>query len=166
MARHHFLTSRSRALRQNSTDAERKLWSVLRSRQHGGFKFQKQVENDGYVVDFVCPETPPDHRGRRRPTHPRTGRSPHRNLEGQGFASSGSGTMKFLHNLDGDWTTIEEALNPRPLTRPADAGHPLPRRGEGVETMSPPRHQLFGPLIGSLTALMITSVRWFRFAHR
>src|SRR3954465_9760938 len=56
MARHHFLTSRSRALRQNSTDGERKLWSVLRSRQLSGFKFRKQVEIDGYVVDFLCPE--------------------------------------------------------------------------------------------------------------
>src|SRR5688572_17387688 len=56
VARHHFLTSRSRGLRHNSTDAERRLWRVLRNRQLNGFKFRRQVEIDGYVVDFLCAE--------------------------------------------------------------------------------------------------------------
>jgi very-short-patch-repair endonuclease len=62
VARHHFLTSRSRALRHNSTDAEQKLWSILRNRQLNGFKFRKQVEIDGYIVDFLCPERRADYR--------------------------------------------------------------------------------------------------------
>ena len=56
MARHHFLTSRSRALRKNATDPERKLWSVLRGRQLGGLKFRKQVPVAPYIADFACLE--------------------------------------------------------------------------------------------------------------
>jgi len=114
MARHHFLTSRSRALRQNSTDGERKLWSVLRSRQLSGFKFRKQVEIDGYVVDFLCPErrliievdggqhTP--ERDARRTAY----------LEGQGFRLVRFWNNDVLQNLDGVWTMIEEALESTP----------------------------------------------------
>ena len=50
MARHHFLTSRSRRLRRDSTEAERRLWSVLRNGQMNGLKFRRQVEIDGYIA--------------------------------------------------------------------------------------------------------------------
>ena len=46
--------ARARALRADSTDAERKLWSVLRSRQLGGAKFRRQVPIDRYFADFAC----------------------------------------------------------------------------------------------------------------
>ena len=42
-------------LRRNSTDAEKKLWSRLRSAQLG-HKFRRQHELLGYIVDFVCAE--------------------------------------------------------------------------------------------------------------
>jgi len=42
-------------LRRNSTDAEKKLWSHLRSAQLG-HKFRRQHELLGYIVDFVCAE--------------------------------------------------------------------------------------------------------------
>ena len=42
-------------LRRESTDAERVLWSRLRSAQLG-HKFRRQQEIAGYVVDFVCVE--------------------------------------------------------------------------------------------------------------
>jgi very-short-patch-repair endonuclease len=38
------------------TDAERKLWSMLRAGQLNGLKFKRQVPLDGYVLDFVCYE--------------------------------------------------------------------------------------------------------------
>jgi len=41
-------------LRQNSTDAEKRLWYRLRDRRLGGFKFRRQVPIGGYVVDFLC----------------------------------------------------------------------------------------------------------------
>jgi very-short-patch-repair endonuclease len=43
-------------LRQNSTNAERKLWSVLRDRQLLGFKFVRQQPVGRYIADFACRE--------------------------------------------------------------------------------------------------------------
>jgi very-short-patch-repair endonuclease len=46
----------SRTLRKNQTDAERKLWSVLRNRQLNGIKFRRQFSIDKYILDFYSPE--------------------------------------------------------------------------------------------------------------
>jgi len=43
-------------LRKNATDAERKLWSILRSRQMAGLKFFRQYSVGPYTLDFYCPE--------------------------------------------------------------------------------------------------------------
>jgi very-short-patch-repair endonuclease len=48
--------SRSRSLRQNSTDAEIRLWSMLRGRQLDGHKFVRQLAIGPYIADFVCRE--------------------------------------------------------------------------------------------------------------
>jgi very-short-patch-repair endonuclease len=50
-------TGIAKALRRRMTDAERKLWSVLRNRQFAELKFLRQVPIGPYVVDFVCFET-------------------------------------------------------------------------------------------------------------
>ena len=47
---------RARALRQDQTDVERKLWALLRSRRLDGFKFRRQVPIDRYFADFACRE--------------------------------------------------------------------------------------------------------------
>ena len=44
---------RVRELRGNLTDAERLLWSRLRRRQVGGFKFRRQHQIGLYICDFV-----------------------------------------------------------------------------------------------------------------
>ena len=44
---------RARALRQNLTDAEKKLWSILR-RDTLGHSFRRQHPIGKYIVDFVC----------------------------------------------------------------------------------------------------------------
>ena len=44
----------ARELRQRSTDAEWKLWSILRNRQLGGYKVRRQVPIDRYFADFAC----------------------------------------------------------------------------------------------------------------
>ncbi|MBI3043242.1 MAG: endonuclease domain-containing protein [Betaproteobacteria bacterium] len=51
------MSRRAQTLRHNQTDAERRLWSCLRSRQLGGFKFRRQYPISPYVADFVCVET-------------------------------------------------------------------------------------------------------------
>jgi very-short-patch-repair endonuclease len=46
--------TRSRALRRDSTDAEKRLWSILQNRKLGGWKFRRQVAIDSFIVDFCC----------------------------------------------------------------------------------------------------------------
>jgi very-short-patch-repair endonuclease len=48
------LRSNARALRKNSTDAERILWSELRDHRLLGVGFRRQVPIENYVADFVC----------------------------------------------------------------------------------------------------------------
>jgi very-short-patch-repair endonuclease len=45
-----------RRLRNNMTDAERKLWQGLRGRQMEGFKFRRQHPYYDSILDFVCLE--------------------------------------------------------------------------------------------------------------
>jgi adenine-specific DNA-methyltransferase len=46
----------AREMRREPTDAERKLWFILRDRRLGGFKFRRQHPVGGYIVDFFCME--------------------------------------------------------------------------------------------------------------
>ena len=39
------------------TDAERKLWAMLRARQVDGMKFRRQHPFENYILDFVCIES-------------------------------------------------------------------------------------------------------------
>jgi very-short-patch-repair endonuclease len=48
------LTAVTRKLRANSTDAERRLWTHLRSRQLEGAKFIRQFPIGPHVADFAC----------------------------------------------------------------------------------------------------------------
>jgi very-short-patch-repair endonuclease len=49
-------TRRTRELRRNSTDAENKLWNVLRDRQLNGVKFRRQVAIGPFIADFCTLE--------------------------------------------------------------------------------------------------------------
>src|SRR5687768_6294204 len=44
----------ARTMRHEQTDAERKMWSLLRDRRLSGFKFRRQYPIAGYIVDFIC----------------------------------------------------------------------------------------------------------------
>jgi very-short-patch-repair endonuclease len=41
-------------MRREPTEAEAKLWSMLRGQRLGGLKFTWQEQLGDYVVDFVC----------------------------------------------------------------------------------------------------------------
>jgi very-short-patch-repair endonuclease len=49
--------ARARTLRTLPTDAETRLWYMLRNRQIGGAKFVRQVPIPPYFADFVCRES-------------------------------------------------------------------------------------------------------------
>ena len=48
------LRANARALRRNSTDAERILWSELRAGRLNGVVFRRQVPIESYIADFAC----------------------------------------------------------------------------------------------------------------
>lgn len=50
------LLMRARALRQQSSEAEKTLWEHLRARRLNGYKFRRQVVIETYIVDFICVE--------------------------------------------------------------------------------------------------------------
>jgi very-short-patch-repair endonuclease len=47
-------TGLARHLRRGQTAPEELLWSHLRNRRLGGFKFRRQAPLERYVVDFLC----------------------------------------------------------------------------------------------------------------
>ncbi len=50
-------TDNAKALRENSTKEEQKLWKYLKAKRLGGFKFRRQEPIGKYFVDFICFET-------------------------------------------------------------------------------------------------------------
>lgn len=44
----------ARQLRKDMTEAEHRLWRVLRDGQINGHRFRRQQVIDGYIVDFYC----------------------------------------------------------------------------------------------------------------
>jgi very-short-patch-repair endonuclease len=44
----------AKALRTNQTDAEHKVWYVLRAGRMMNYKFKRQVPIADFIVDFVC----------------------------------------------------------------------------------------------------------------
>jgi very-short-patch-repair endonuclease len=45
---------RAQTLRRDMTDAERKLWTILRDSSVDGFAFRRQVPIGPFIADFVC----------------------------------------------------------------------------------------------------------------
>jgi very-short-patch-repair endonuclease len=48
------MAERATELRQNTTDAERRLWAALRGRRLQGYKFRRQHPIGRFIVDFAC----------------------------------------------------------------------------------------------------------------
>ncbi len=45
-----------RTLRKSQTDAERKIWNILRNRKIDNLKFFRQYSVGKFILDFYCPE--------------------------------------------------------------------------------------------------------------
>ena len=48
--------ARARDLRKASTEAEKRVWEILRNRQVLGLKFRRQKVIYGFIADFYCAE--------------------------------------------------------------------------------------------------------------
>ena len=114
----------ARELRQNPTDAEKRLWQHLRNRQLDGHKFRRQVPLGRYVVDFACLEARlivevdgGQHGWRAAADAARTAW-----LKGNGFRVLRFWNNEVLGNLAGVLDTIRRHLPPTPT---------LPRKGGG-----------------------------------
>ena len=127
---------RARALRSRMTDAERKLWRMLRDRRFAGAKFRRQVPLGHYVPDFLSFERQVvievdggQHSGKASDV-----------ARDNWFQSQGFTVVRFwnndvLTNLDGVAVRLLEVIEkntPHPASQPrAAAMPPSPTRGEG-----------------------------------
>jgi very-short-patch-repair endonuclease len=111
-------TRRSRELRINQTDAERKLWNRLRNRQINGNKFVRQEPIGHYICDFVCREkfvVIEVDGGQHSESINDEVRS--RNLRAQGYGVIRFWNNDVLSNIEGILTVIDEALRKTPSSR-------------------------------------------------
>lgn len=54
-ARRKWLIKRARYMRANPTEAERRIWNILRHRRLGELRWRRQeIIDDLYIVDFIC----------------------------------------------------------------------------------------------------------------
>ncbi len=135
-ARHELLKQRARQMRANPTDAERKLWYLLRDRRLGAYRWRRQeVIEDRYIVDFVCFE----HRlivEADGSQHAGSGCDVERDawLQSQGFAILRFWNPEVLTNVEGVGETILAALESLAAqTRDNPTPYPLPQGERGFE---------------------------------
>ena len=102
----------AKTLRTNATEAERRLWGILRAGRLEGLKFKRQVPLDGYVLDFVCYDAKliVEADGAQHSESPRDG------IRDAHFAALGYRTLRFwnsdvLANIDGVARMILEAVS-------------------------------------------------------
>jgi very-short-patch-repair endonuclease len=127
-------------LRVNSTDAERRLWAVLRNRRLLGYKFRRQHPIGRFVVDFACTR----HRlvieadgGQHADNEADERRTAW--LESQGWRVIRFWNPDILRNAEGVVTMILQALEENSPHPPRVARHPLPQCGRGKGPAAQPR---------------------------
>ncbi len=133
------LRRQAKALRANMTDAERRLWYLLRAYRFNGVKIKRQAPIGPYIVDFVSFERRlifevdggqhADSEADQRRT---------RWLEGEGFRVLRFWNNEVLKNTSGVLETILSAIaDPSPVSPPlCGVDPPSPTRGEGKESQS------------------------------
>ena len=132
-----FAAKAARTLRQNSSDAERRLWSWLRDRQLLGFKFVRQQPVGRYIADFACREADlvVELDGGQ---HAESLRDTQRTAD---LARYGYGVIRFwnndvLTNIEGTLQAIAERLNKAPSPGLRFAKADLSPKGRGEEAPS------------------------------
>jgi very-short-patch-repair endonuclease len=116
------------------TEAEKRLWQILRSQQINGRKFRRQVPIGRYIADFVCHETrlivEIDGGQHDRSSCREAERSEF--LQNEGYRLLRFWNNEILENLDGVHHTITDALAASPPPKPS------PIKGEGLTIRSRP----------------------------
>ncbi|MFH1594023.1 MAG: endonuclease domain-containing protein [Candidatus Omnitrophota bacterium] len=115
-----------RILRRNETDAERKLWVMLRNRQLNGVKFRRQFSIGKYILDFyapgykLCIEADGgqhyEHKGKKQ-DQIRT-----KELAGLEISTLRFSNLDILNNIEGVYEAIAEYIKCQKCSTP----HPNP----------------------------------------
>jgi very-short-patch-repair endonuclease len=116
------------------TEAERRIWQILRSQQMQGHKFRRQVPIGRYIADFVCHEArlivEIDGGQHDRSSPWEAERSAF--LQNEGYRLLRFWNNDVLANLEGVHAIITEELGRITPTQPS------PIEGEGLITRSRP----------------------------
>ncbi|WP_020187465.1 DUF559 domain-containing protein [Methylopila sp. 73B] len=109
--------TRAKALRENETRAEARLWQALRGRRLAAWKFRRQHPIDRYVVDFVtlAGQLVVEVDGATHGTLDEIARDERRtaHLERLGFLVMRVGNVDVFENLDGVCEAIHAQLTGR-----------------------------------------------------
>lgn len=131
------IMANAKTLRNNLTEAEKKLWYYLRGKRFGDYKFRRQHPIGNYIVDFVCTkqaiviELDGGQHSSNLKDIDRTA-----SLNGHGFAVLRFWNNEVLENIEGVLMTIEQHLSNDPLPHPLPEGRGcmlnlLPLQGGG-----------------------------------
>ena len=114
-------TLRSRQLRSNATEAERKLWPQLSARKLRGVRFNRQFPIGQFICDFVSREKRLviEIDGGQHAMNAETDSRRTRFLNSQGCVVLRFWNNDVIDNLDGVLTMIGEALDNRPSPDPS-----------------------------------------------
>jgi very-short-patch-repair endonuclease len=116
-------TARAQQLRNNATDAERRLWRHLSRRQLHGFKFSRQMPVGPFICDFLCREKQlivEVDGGQHAESHRDASRTAF--LEAQGYRLIRFWNNDVLQNVDGVLQVIAGALQNWPTAQSPPAG--------------------------------------------
>ena len=112
-----------RNLRKKQTNAERKLWTILRNRQLTGVKFRRQFSIGRYILDFYAPEhrlgieadggQHYEDKGRER-DELRT-----KELSRFGVQILRFGDNEILNNIEGVWEVIQDTIEKKKNNSPS-----------------------------------------------
>jgi formamidopyrimidine-DNA glycosylase len=111
---HSVRVARARELREATTDAEKKLWRRIRSRQLLGTKFRRQHPIGDYIVDFYCDEArlAIELDGGQHASSSDYDSARTEELERRGIRVLRFWNNEVLRNLDGVLLRIAEAVHP------------------------------------------------------
>ena len=129
----------AKRLRTEMTDAERRLWYLLRAHRFSGYKFKRQVPIGRYVLDFVCfdRKVVVEADGGQH-ADSSTDRSRDEWLQGQGFRILRFWNNDVLKNTQAVMEVISNALETSGAKSPSPGSlrsPPSPTRGEGNRSM-------------------------------